>query len=293
MKNEVLRRYLEIPQTRQEIILEICRDKDVLDIGCIQHDISNVDSEEWLHGQIVKIASLTLGVDYLTSAVFELAQRGYNVIQGDVNIPLSINKKFDVIVVGNLIEHLSNFEGLFNNLNRLLKDDGVVLISTANPFFSEQYFFSAFKNEIIVNPEHTCWLDPCTLDQLSTRFGFETLEVRWVKEKWKLSMGVICKNDRNKFNIFTGKWTFDKTVLMHERFFFYLIELFLPALLSAEKLDRLKKSLGDDITSNIWLIFKGRVFGYYWWFRQLFIPIASINKYELYISLLKKKTITN
>ena len=152
MKKSILQEYLKKPQSRFEIISQFCRDKEVLDIGCVQHDVINADLDGWLHHHVVKTSSYTLGVDYVEDAVNALVKRGYNVVHGDVNKPLSIDREFDVIVIGNLIEHLSNFEGLLNNINRLLKPDGVVLISTANPFYCEQYFFSAFKNDIIINP---------------------------------------------------------------------------------------------------------------------------------------------
>jgi 2-polyprenyl-3-methyl-5-hydroxy-6-metoxy-1,4-benzoquinol methylase len=165
MNTEMLRKNLRHPKTRREIIQETCQGKIVLDIGCVHHDIENASSADWLHGYVVEVAGSVLGVDYLEGEVKALAQRGYNVIAGDVNFPLHIERRFDVIVVGNLIEHLLSFSGLMENINRLLAVDGVVLISTANPFSREQYFYSALKNDIIVNPEHTCWIDPVTLDQ--------------------------------------------------------------------------------------------------------------------------------
>jgi len=186
MMRKILRANLKKSQSRKEIIKEFCHGKTVLDLGFVQHDIENAETDSWLHSHIVMEAASALGVDYLESAVNKLVKRGYNIIQGDVNKPLMINSDFDVIVVGNLIEHLSSFEGLMNNLGRLLKPDGVVIISTANPFYQEQYFFSAIRNDIIVNPEHTCWICPVALNQLSNRFGFETKEVRWIKEKWSL-----------------------------------------------------------------------------------------------------------
>src|ERR1039458_3236005 len=187
MDRKLLRAYLRIPQSRIEIVREFCRGKIVLDLGCVNHDTENAGSEQWLHKAVVESAAEALGVDYLEDQVDILRQRGFQVIVGDVNKPLAIERKFDVIVVGNLIEHLSSFEGLLNNLRELLARGGVVLISTANPFFREQYFYSALKNDILVNQEHTCWIDPVTLDQLSRRFGLETVEVRWIKEKWRLS----------------------------------------------------------------------------------------------------------
>jgi SAM-dependent methyltransferase len=190
MDRKLLRAYLRKPQSRIDIVQEFCRGKSVLDLGCVNHNIENASSELWLHKTVVEVSRETLGVDYLADEVEMLRQRGYQVVAGDVTKPLPIDRTFDVIVVGHLIEHLSSFEGLMNNLSRLLAPDGVVLICTPSPFFREQYFYTALKNDLLVNPEHTCWIDPVTLDQLSRRFGLETVEVRWIREKWYLSLRV-------------------------------------------------------------------------------------------------------
>ena len=288
MKRTTLQQYLKKSQSRFEIISEFCRDKEVLDIGCVQHDVTNADLDAWLHNHIVKIASHTLGVDYLEDAVNDLVKRGYNIVHGDVNKPLLIDSQFDVIVVGNLIEHLSNFEGLLSNINRLLKPDGVVLISTCNPFFDEQYFFSAFNNDIIINPEHTCWIDPVALDQLSKRFGLYTEEVRWIREKWTLANGIICHGDENELDVYTGRWKAKSETSLIERFIVSLIKTFAPVIWSSEKLARLEKEFGSNADRTLWIMIKGKLFGLYWNIRKLFIPKSDINKFELYFSILKK-----
>ena len=288
MKRAILQEYLKKPQSRFDIITEFCRDKEVLDIGCVQHDLTNVDLDAWLHNHIVKISSYTLGVDYLEEAVDDLEKRGYNIVHGDVNKPLSIDRQFDVIVVGNLIEHLSNFEGLLNNINQLLKPDGVVLISTANPFYIEQYFFAAFNNDIIINPEHTCWIDPVALDQLSTRFGLYTEQVRWIKEKWALASGIICHGDGSELDVYTGRWKAKSDTTLIEGFITSLIKTLSPVIWSSEKLSRLEKEFGSDADRTLWIMIKGRLFGLYWNIRKLFIPKSDMNKFELYFSILKK-----
>lgn len=288
MDRRMLRAYLKRPQSRKEIVQEFCSGKVVLDVGCVQHDIENADTDTWLHKQVVEIAADTLGVDYLGDAVASLAQRGYKVVQGDVNEPLKIDRSFDVIVVGNLIEHLSNFEGLMKNLNRLLKPDGVILISTANPFYHEQYFFSAFKNDIIVNPEHTCWLDPITLDQLARRFDLETVAVRWVKEGWNLASGVIFNDENQALDIFIGRWTFNQSISFYERFITIWLKMVLDAILPIEKRIRFERQYGNDFGRFLYLSFKGRLFGLYWRFRRCFVPMSDINRFELYMSVLKK-----
>src|SRR5688572_12613630 len=131
----VLRQGLATPVSRLELVRELCRGKDVLDLGCVQHDAEQANNPAWLHQAVVDVAASVVGVDYSAANVERLRQRGYRVITADVTKPLPIEESFDLIVVGNLIEHLSNFEGLFLNIARHLRPGGRVAISSANPFY--------------------------------------------------------------------------------------------------------------------------------------------------------------
>lgn len=287
MNTELLRKNLQHPRSRHEIIQDICFRKSVLDIGCVHHDIENSYYDDWLHGKVVEVASFVLGVDYLENEIKDLALRGFNVVCGDVNLPLPIEQKFDVILVGNLIEHLSSFSGLMENISRLLSDDGVALISTANPFFREQYFYSALKNEIIVNPEHTCWIDPVTLDQLSKRFGLETAEVLWVKEKWKLS-DTYFNGNKQILNTFTGRWSFLYPPSFLEKLITPLLMIVFRITISIERKKRIKHRYQDQVDRMLFLKFKGALLETWWRFRRILIPNSLINNHELYISVIKK-----
>jgi SAM-dependent methyltransferase len=214
-----------------EITQRYCRGKSVLDIGCVNHNIENVDAKNWQHAAIVEVASDVLGIDYLQEEVRELANRGFRVIAADVTEPIDLKERFDVIVIGHLIEHLSAFDGLMTDIKKLLKPGGHVLISTPNPFYREQYFYVAFKNSLIVNPEHTCWIDPLTLDQLARRYGLVTTDIYWIKEKWHLG-SVIMNSPSRSFDQQTGTWTFEGSPPFLERlispFLSFTFRLFAP-----------------------------------------------------------------
>lgn len=287
MNVDMLRKHLKNPMARCEIVRERCQNKKVLDIGCVHHDIDNTNSKEWMHGQIHEVADSVLGVDYLESEVETLAGRGYNIIVGDVNNPLPINQKFDVIVVGNLIEHLSSFSGLMDNINRLLTGGGVALISTANPFYREQYFYSALKNDIMVNPEHTCWIDPITLDQLARRFSLATVEVLWVKENWMLSEAIFNGKDQS-LDLFTGRWRFNSIPSAFETWLTMLLTFFFKFFVNKERRERIESRYQSDVGRLIYLKFKGLVFEIWWRFRRIAIPTSDINRHELFVSVLKK-----
>jgi SAM-dependent methyltransferase len=287
MNTEMLRKNLQKPRSRRDIVQEICRGKNVLDIGCVHHQVENADSANWLHGDIIEVAASALGVDYLEDEVKNLTLRGYKVIAGDVNYPLPINQRFDVIVIGNLIEHLSSFAGLMENINRLLAEDGVALISTANPFFREQYFYSALKNDIIVNPEHTCWIDPVTLNVLSRRFELDTVEVLWVREKWKLSDAYFNGSDQ-MLNTFNGRWVFLSPQSRLERMVAPFLKIAFQRAVRSEKKLSFESRYRGDVNRMLYLKLKGLVLEAWWRLRRLSIPSSDINEHELYVSVLKR-----
>jgi SAM-dependent methyltransferase len=285
-KKELLLKNIDRPRTRSSIVIEACRGKDVLDLGCVNHDAKNARRDTWLHKCIVDVAKHVVGVDYLNDDVEKLRNEGYDVIQGDVTKPLGINQTFDVIVIGNLIEHLSNFEGLFNNIQSLLKIDGVVIISTANPFYQEQYFFSALKGYIIVNPEHTCWIDPLNLSHLSSRFKFKVKNVYWIKECWRLREVILVGNGRD-FDICRGQWSFSRPPGMVESAFSWIVMPIMLAILPRESALRIKIDSDRDYYRRVvWIHFASRLFGWLWAGWKFVIPSSKINTYELYVALL-------
>jgi SAM-dependent methyltransferase len=287
MNVELLRAHIDKPGSRLEITLEYCRGKSVLDIGCVNHNIENVDVESWQHRAITEVASNVLGVDYLHDEVQELAKRGFRVLAADITKPLDLNEQFDVIVIGHLIEHLSSFDGLFTNIQKLLKPGGHVLISTPNPFYTEQYFYAAFKNDLIVNSEHTCWIDPVTLDQLARRFGLVTTAVYWIKEKWNLGW-VIMNSPARLFDQQTGTWSFHGDPPLFER-------LISPVLLSTFKLmaprglrSRIeKKYSAAAVPRLLYVRALGLAFSAFWTVYRRLIVASPMNKHEVFLSVLR------
>jgi SAM-dependent methyltransferase len=287
MNVDLLRAHLNAPVSRIEITRQYCRGKSVLDIGCVNHDIANVDASNWQHRAIVEVASDVLGVDYLTEEVERLAKRGFRVIAADITKPIKINERFDVIVIGHLIEHLSSFDGLMANVQRLLKPNGCVLISTPNPFYREQYFYVALKNNLIVNPEHTCWIDPVTLDQLARRFGLITTEVYWIKEKWSLGQ-VIMNSSSRSFNQQTGNWTFQGSPPFVERLISPLLNAAFKILAPRDLRSRLRKKYPDAALSRLLYVHAvGAVFSVLWGLYRLLIISSPINRHEVFLSVLR------
>ena len=192
---------------KERFIEDACRDKVVLDLGCVRHSAEFATSDpNWLHGRIFLVAARTVGVDYLAEEVEKLKNTKYHIVWGDVTRPLPIDEQFDVIVAGDLIEHVTNFEGFFENCRRLLRKDGRLIITTPNPFYSGEFHYIAFKRQFIINPEHTCWIDPQALAQLAARFSFTIEQAHYLNQAWNFA-NFLCENRNNQYDIHSGVWS--------------------------------------------------------------------------------------
>ena len=149
-----------------------CVDKDVLDLGCVMHDPMNYKSKFWLHRALQEKSKSLLGIDLYSEGVGYLNDKGFNIEVGNVE-SLQVGREFDVIVAGDIVEHINNFEGFFTSCKRHLRENGRLLISSPNPWYWRYLTRAIFGGEIdIVNPEHSVWFCPKTLRQLAERFGF-------------------------------------------------------------------------------------------------------------------------
>ena len=170
--------------------------KEVLDLGCVNHDPSDESSRFWLHKALREVAADIVGVDYLQDAVDVLNAQGYNVVRADVQ-DFDLGRQFDVIVAGDLVEHLNNQDGFLTSCLRHLKPDGVLVISTPNPWFWKHSVLSILHTEVPNNDEHTCWFCPRTYRQLAARYGLELGEIRFVTRYWKDRIWPLPRGIRN------------------------------------------------------------------------------------------------
>ncbi len=152
--------------------------KSVLDIGCVQHNPENYRSKYWVHKAVVKKSRRAVGIDLSQGGVEFLQKKGYNIIHADAQ-KFSLGEKFDVIIAGDILEHLEAFSGFFKSCLDHLSDGGEIRISTPNPWYWRNIVKSIMHNEVSNNPEHTCWLCPRTLRQLAARHGLNLFNIQF------------------------------------------------------------------------------------------------------------------
>jgi 2-polyprenyl-3-methyl-5-hydroxy-6-metoxy-1,4-benzoquinol methylase len=165
-------------------MVKYARGKRVLDIGCVDHNPANYQSQYWLHKALKEVAKELVGVDLLGEGVRYLIEKGYNVIHADAE-SLSLGERFDVVIAGDVLEHLSN-PGLFLDATaRHLAPGGQLLISTPNPWHWRFIVKGIVGHNLDPNPEHTCWFCPQTLSQLCGRYGLRLRELAYGSRYWK------------------------------------------------------------------------------------------------------------
>ncbi len=140
---------------RLAFIENLVKGKDILDLGSVGCDFN----PKILPIEVIKhCAKSYIGIDLKPSDNPHIRQGNAETIY--------LHKKFDVIVAGDIIEHLYN-PGLFlQNMKKHLKNDGVLFISTPN--IRSRCVLPFYKT----NPEHTLWHDRWTIQTLLAGYGY-------------------------------------------------------------------------------------------------------------------------
>lgn len=165
--------------SKPRFILDHCRGKNVLDLGCVDAEPwqDRLSRERWLHARIRGVAQRVVGIDNRRDDIEEIRSRGFDVRAADLERLEDFELEYvdDVIVAGDVIEHLSN-PGLFlDGVARFFGPSTVMLITVPNAFYFPR-FIDALRRRELVREDHTCWYSHATLNQLLRRHGYQIVQ---------------------------------------------------------------------------------------------------------------------
>lgn len=164
---------------RAAYLVELARGKRVLDVGVVDHVATALKNPHWLHGKIVRAASYTLGVDVLSSGVAALREAGYNVRQCDITKDVPEGGPFDVVICGEVIEHLGHPQALFASAAQLLSPGGRLVLTTPNPYYLGRTLRHLARRDR-ESVDHVTLLFPSGIAEMASRAGLKLESYRGV-----------------------------------------------------------------------------------------------------------------
>jgi 2-polyprenyl-3-methyl-5-hydroxy-6-metoxy-1,4-benzoquinol methylase len=107
-----------------KLVSLVGRGKTVLDLGCLDGTVGEY---------LIQNQNVVYGVDASQNAVPKAVQKGIQAKIGNLEEGLDFpDAFFDVVLAGELIEHIFDIDLLVNEVHRVLKSNGYFILSTPN-----------------------------------------------------------------------------------------------------------------------------------------------------------------
>jgi 2-polyprenyl-3-methyl-5-hydroxy-6-metoxy-1,4-benzoquinol methylase len=155
---------------RISCILKYCEGREVLDIGCVGHAIPKGSRERHLYGELKKIAKSVVGTDVVSDAWCTPD------VKADVE-NMDIGRTFDVVVAGEIIEHVNNPGIMLRNLRKHMRNDSLLVISTPNVLSTSVLIEHIIRGESRAHFEHNFWFTEKFLTHLLEKNGFAVTKI--------------------------------------------------------------------------------------------------------------------
>ena len=156
---------------RLNLIKPYINNKEILDFG--PGDIS----DRYYAKYIKKYSKSYTAVELNKIRAKNLLSKGFDVKIGNCE-KVKLNKKFDIIIAGDLIEHLDNPGIFLKNCKSHLKKSGKIIINTPNAFSINRIIMAMLKlGKLKQHDEHTFLFTEQLLSLLFKRHGLKTIKI--------------------------------------------------------------------------------------------------------------------
>lgn len=181
-RNQLLASTRRPPVARRlDHLRDLARGRQVLDVGVVEHFVENQRNETWLHGQLVEVAASCRGIDILADDVAQLREQGFDVEVHDLTAgPTS--ERYELVVMGDIIEHLGAPEPFLANVRECLRPDGRLVVTTPNPYMLNRAVKS-LRGGFPDSVDHAMLLGPGNMVELGQRAGLRLDAWRGVRLK--------------------------------------------------------------------------------------------------------------
>jgi SAM-dependent methyltransferase len=157
------------------------RGNRVVHVGFVDTGFQEMQAEAdaWLHGHLADAAKSLVGLDVDAAGVQAARSHGYEAYEVDCRRPDEVRAlglaPADVVLAGEVIEHLDEPGSFLDGLHALCAPDGILILTTPNPF-GLLNTFSLLAGYEVNHPDHVTMFTWQTLTNLMRRHGWETIE---------------------------------------------------------------------------------------------------------------------
>ena len=222
----------KVYQTRTSFALDVLRqsgtlkEKTVLDVGFIGED-----QEATVHYSIfdsVGGAGRVIGIDtdeeklirFLGNEKSRARQKKYDLSYKAMSISHTgfSDGQIDIVLMLEVFEHLLSPYSVFDEIRRILKPDGSVILTYPNPFWWKKMIRFTLQRKLLDDsylnlfkgaPDHKVFPHPVCLANYLNQVGFETKAIEFIKFNFKYSFLnnwlQRCELTR-KFSSYAGVW---------------------------------------------------------------------------------------
>lgn len=165
---------------------ELCRlaaGRRVLHVGCADapYQIEQHEQGRLLHGRLARVAATVTGVDLDQAGVDFLTRLGFGDLYCASAEDLSVLKhveKFDVVIAGEIVEHLPNPGRSLTEMRCMLRPGGRLVVTVPNAL-SFKVALRALAGREWVHPDHLYYFSPSTLTRLMERSGLRPVALKY------------------------------------------------------------------------------------------------------------------
>jgi SAM-dependent methyltransferase len=169
------------PVIRHEALIDLARGRSIVHVGFVDElAASKLAQGVWLHSSLAAVASSISGLDSDAEGVDWARKAGFEAHVVDAQSADAIAalelEPAELVVAGEVIEHVDAAGPFLRALRGLVRDDGRLVLTTPNAYRLLN-FVAPLTGAELVHPDHTAWHSPQTLRTLLERSGWAVEEI--------------------------------------------------------------------------------------------------------------------
>ena len=161
-------------------LVEMAKGKAVLNVGALGDIDFYLPTRKmlWLHAMLEDVSQDLVGLDINAEGIKTARENGYEVVEGDCQT-ITLDRKFDLIIMYEVIEHLDSPAVAVQNLCAQLNPGGKLVISTPNPNSLGRLLASVSNSDPEMFYDHVAEFSPESIQAMCDRHGLKLKAIRF------------------------------------------------------------------------------------------------------------------